>query len=1113
MKATILFLLMTGVLAAQVSDLRVTGVTATQAVISYTAPNESACTVEVSEQENYASLVHDVNPTLYPGSSSDSRAEAVRNGRERIFVAGERRFDEASDGERYSRALQADTQHYVRVTCGSEQATTTFTTSTVMLGNTRIELPYEVRPASTTGQIWFPTRSLTDRNFSFIDPHTGVLVKNLALPGDISKAVDSGFGFSSASGTNWTSPDNIRAAGGGTADYDGSSCAGSTDCDWLLLTNTYTSWDTAENVDYITVSLTGSGSDATDANRQVELCVVFAGTSCAADSVRKIITLPTSGGMVTAGSTNAGDNWLYSYAGVYGTGVWNTNGGFKIALRKMTNVGTISLDLAQWGDGRSLPTRTGSGGNTDRCGTVADAEGFYFCTGFQGNGSSPSVYRIHGETGEVRYLGIIPTVFIPGSGAEGCSSEYANWDRTAANIFYCTVKGGLYRYQYSGNGVNKAIRYASSQSDWTVTSVVTSISTAVKTFVEAHPDKYPAGYDAAKFGCSLVETKNNGRFAATCTRGSQDSYGWLAVLDSTGVAIAAWEFYKHPMGRWCAIHSSEIIGGQDVFMIATQVLKESGTAGGGPYRTTITNGIDAFTATIPLASLTPTASQADTTIYSIAVGDVFTIDGEWLRVEGINGTTLTVQRARNGSSAASHSSGAIVEMRCATPPGANHEAYIAFHPVWRYLDDPFGEDLNGNFIWVNAYNGHMTTRGHLAVAQPAFAVGTPGTDLFYSTKNPTFNTSFSNNPKFAGVSPGTPGLTFQTHPTFHNVNDTTVGRNYWLDVRPFVGGGSVNRNTPGCDPAQPNYPAANGCAAARVAGTSNIYKYTRAGNLTAEAGLETTTKLFPHYAVAGANRHFQNVSGPGSVITDTDHYKLCEAMLAGECIAGSSPGDVYIVIPNKTNLFYCTGGETFGGAEDICVLPQQQQGTALIQAGAIIPQANAMYSRVLARSALGMANRAMAQTENAKALPSGKWAMATSYVQRQDVVLVKLPTVIVDSKNRSTFQALTVEVPSTPAGTNNVVAEFGYSTNFRCNENRADRCLAVSSTLNETNPYRYPGEGNGGVESGLSGVPCTSSCSVTIPVLPGRVVYYRIKYQDDSGTEITSSLPQVVAVN
>ena len=51
--------------SAAITDVHVTGVTATQAIVAYTAPDSNACTVQVSENESLEPLVHDVDPAVF----------------------------------------------------------------------------------------------------------------------------------------------------------------------------------------------------------------------------------------------------------------------------------------------------------------------------------------------------------------------------------------------------------------------------------------------------------------------------------------------------------------------------------------------------------------------------------------------------------------------------------------------------------------------------------------------------------------------------------------------------------------------------------------------------------------------------------------------------------------------------------------------------------------------------------------------------------------------------------------------------------------------------------------------------------------------------------------
>src|SRR3954452_12340684 len=100
-------------------NLTVVGTTSTQAILQFTAPTTAACTIEASESAGFSPLVHDVDPALFPQANLDSRRGDLVNGQSRVVVIGKRVSETASDQNTYSRALQANTTHYARITCGS----------------------------------------------------------------------------------------------------------------------------------------------------------------------------------------------------------------------------------------------------------------------------------------------------------------------------------------------------------------------------------------------------------------------------------------------------------------------------------------------------------------------------------------------------------------------------------------------------------------------------------------------------------------------------------------------------------------------------------------------------------------------------------------------------------------------------------------------------------------------------------------------------------------------------------------------------------------------------------------------------------------------------------
>ena len=172
---------------ASIENVRVVTTTATQAVIWYTPSGGVGCRVEVSESESMRPLVHDVDPALFPGSDLDTRQGTATLGSVRLFVVGRHGMSysgstnpfQAADGSIRSRALQAATGHYYRITCGADVVTGSFTTGNVPLGKTF----GEPLPVGAPGKYNFPTL-FNNRAQRIVDPNTGVLLRRVTLDGD-----------------------------------------------------------------------------------------------------------------------------------------------------------------------------------------------------------------------------------------------------------------------------------------------------------------------------------------------------------------------------------------------------------------------------------------------------------------------------------------------------------------------------------------------------------------------------------------------------------------------------------------------------------------------------------------------------------------------------------------------------------------------------------------------------------------------------------------------------------------------------------------------------------------------------------------------------------------
>jgi hypothetical protein len=171
-----------GTLFAQIENVRVVGTTSTQAVLSYTAPDEGPCSLEVGENANLQPNLHDINGNLFPEASIDSRPGSVGRGRERLVVIGRRTAEKALDGRRYSRAMAANTEYHFAISCGDAVVRGQFTTKNIPAGvNVSDPLPSDPeRP----GEYAWPSLDWTGRNVQVIDPLTGLRLHRITSPTD-----------------------------------------------------------------------------------------------------------------------------------------------------------------------------------------------------------------------------------------------------------------------------------------------------------------------------------------------------------------------------------------------------------------------------------------------------------------------------------------------------------------------------------------------------------------------------------------------------------------------------------------------------------------------------------------------------------------------------------------------------------------------------------------------------------------------------------------------------------------------------------------------------------------------------------------------------------------
>jgi len=237
---------------------------------------------------------------------------------------------------------------------------------------------------------------------------------------------------------------------------------------------------------------------------------------------------------------------------------------------------------------------------------------------------------------------------------------------------------------------------------------------------------------------------------------------------------------------------------------------------------------------------------------------------------------------------------------------------------------------------------------------------------------------------------------------------------------------------------------------------------------------------------------------------------------AGECRTGSARGDIYVNCPYTTPRSDGTYG--CSNTNDICVYNTGAYLNGIAQVGYTKTDMEGKEGRLLTKELIHQ--RLLDVNQNVRTLPDASWLLfrATALSGAEDAIMVAkmLPFPGADSVSRGTFVPLTVNVnPPVGLGVTNAIVEFGYGENglpnqFYCTT-RKETCVATSATVQPT-PFWFASEGTGGTEAGLAGEACASGCSIAIPGLPQRVVYYRVSYRGANGVVLAQTPVQAAAL-
>ncbi|HET8548029.1 MAG TPA: hypothetical protein VFL57_08495 [Bryobacteraceae bacterium] len=1170
------------------SDIRVLGVTSTQAVVAYAAPVPQPCTIAVSEGDVVSRLVHDVNPALFSGADRDDRAGSIITGRNRIVVIGKRAAETASDGRRYSRALKAYTRHTLRITCGADGVSppVSFRTANIATGNSYYDVPFDrARP----GEYAFPTIDFLDKTKAYVDPFTGVELRRFSGPREIAPYTDQKtFSAIYDLGSGWT---------GATNSYNGAAITSRAPGVWAYFRSGDPLAYPYAQLDFVQMKFTAR---AVGAPQDIEVCVTIDGKTCASRIARVSLgtssttytvgdqvpvvefwrsgvpSLPfrmqdvrkTTGTLAKAGAvltwTGGADlfnvNWRDAsqitlgstecrIASVTsdkqiavadpacaedGNHSWSAvNFGFLVR-RAATGTAEVTISNAAWVLGSSALVYGSSSGAFDVCQPI-EVQGptgpGYYCTAvstaMQYGGGTP-LYWV-GVDGTVNPLGLLIETLPEVAGNAPCFGLSTAWDSTVPGKLWCIGAG------VSGDQVIYTGTWVGPKTPQPIPAIETPVglpnmrwtleAQGLKAMVTAFDDRYRS-FQSSTDWILIGRSKDNLIFSQYQLY--QDSVAWLAVWNTKSkTIIAATATYNGDAmaaNRWMVDHAVFPAGDIPAFMVHSnagilpyQATIESGTLGEAPWEACPANNVDpglsgkAECTTVVVSSTTPANPADGSTLFgqSWLIGDYAVVmreagsgwaqDGEQVRILAIDGNALTLQRWPTPR----RSFGAKFAHTGRLALAAVGSAWSQFW--WNYEADPHGIGIRtpyGNTVMDDpqAHDCHQVyMTGVYLVGCVKFAyfngtvIKTGSYPEFLTQADSDIRLSGYLNQKFAGQLPRVSG--FEAHPSRQHYNAPPSEIPVSLDNSPYHGSSVY----------QPFL--------SKVNGTEFIYRFA------AEGAVDFDDKRLPLVVTSGP-WVLVDVSPQRLTDSASDHYRYCRARSAGECWPDSRPGDLYANIPfaSQPNCYptrFAPNMET----RDFCVTNGMSALQRFVQFSSVRNDPEGNLTRALTSGFSPYKTESIYW--NSRYIPDGSAAffvVQNLNLARPEVMLVKLPPFPPDEQiNRTSFIPVTVEF-EVPKGRHitNVVADFGYAENgpsgsFFCT-GRQEPCIAAAASVNETNPFYFASDGAGRVESGIEGLPCTTKCSIAIPAISGRVLYYRVRYRNAENATVDSEPLRVVIV-
>jgi hypothetical protein len=256
-----------------------------------------------------------------------------------------------------------------------------------------------------------------------------------------------------------------------------------------------------------------------------------------------------------------------------------------------------------------------------------------------------------------------------------------------------------------------------------------------------------------------------------------------------------------------------------------------------------------------------------------------------------------------------------------------------------------------------------------------------------------------------------------------------------------------------------------------------------------------------------------DVSAPGSVIGGlaTDNYKGCVTLIAGECVAGSTVGDVYVNAPFVAYPYCLENAQNGTQGDDnnaICIADLGAYTGQIAQMGWQTNDITGATSR-----GLGGAHNIWNQQDgfwNAGNVPSGQ--ISGNYARWLDGIRTEVITAILppfpnpDAVNRSTFVPVPISLPGGPNVASAEIQFWYQEAGAGCTINgRQEACVANAATVNQNTPFSW-------ISENPPPLACATGCTISLPALSGHTLYYKSLYYNAGGGVIYTSGSRPVTI-